>query len=319
MFDSLGIYVGPAAGITAAALFAGTSVLFTKAVQRLGAVTVNAVRLALAITLLAVTHRLATGLWIPPAIGGQLMLLALSGIVGLVIGDQALFVAFVDIGPRLCIPIQASCPLVATLFGWVALGEILGGVAWVGVLLTVGGIGWVVLERPSTTSAYCVSRRLRGIVLAFVAVAGQTGGLLLSKQGMGHGWLPEDQHLSPQAATLIRMVFVGLGFAPILLVSIRRERRRRARGICPERIGSRSVGFVFAFLAAFFAGYLAVWLSLVAADRLPLGVAQTLCSLSPAFVLPLAVLVEKERVSPRAAIGAFVGVAGTTLLFLHPQ
>ncbi|UCE61748.1 MAG: EamA family transporter, partial [Phycisphaerales bacterium] len=78
-------------------------------------------------------------------------------------------------------------------------------------------------------------------------------------------------------------------------------------------------GFVFAFLAAFFAGYLAVWFSLIAADRLPLGIAQTLCSLSPVLVLPLAVLIEKERVSPRAAIGAFVAVAGTAVLFLHPQ
>ena len=125
---------------------------------------------------------------------------------------------------------------------------------------------------------------------------------------MGHGWLPDDQHLSPQAATLIRMVFGGLGLAPILLMRIRRDCRRRARGIYTERIGSRRAGFVFAFLAAFFAGYLAVWLSLVAADRLPLGVAQTLCSLSPVFVLPLAVLIEKEHVSPRAAIGAFVAI-----------
>ena len=319
MFNALDNYLGAAAGVTTAVLFAGTSVLFTEAVRRLGAVTVNAVRLALAITLLAITHRLATGLWIPPAIVGQVAFLALSGVVGLVIGDQALLIAFVDIGPRLCILIQSSCPLVATLFGWVALGETLGGVAWVGVLLSVGGIGWVVLERPSTTSSYCASRRLRGIVLAFVAVAGQTGGLLLSKQGMGHGWLSEDQHLSPQAATLIRMVFGGLGFAPILFLNIRRERRRRARGICPERVGSRRAGLVFAFLAAFFAGYLAVWLSLVAADRLPLGIAQTLCSLSPVFVLPLAVLIDKERVSPRATIGAFVAVAGTALLFLHPQ
>jgi drug/metabolite transporter (DMT)-like permease len=319
MLDRLEIYVGPAAGITTAALFAGTSLLFTEAGRRLGPVMVNAVRLAVAIVLLAVTHRVATGLWVPPAIGGQVVFLALSGVVGLVIGDQALLTAFVYIGPRLCILIQASCPLIAILFGWVALGETLGGAAWAGVLLTVGGVGWVVLERPSTASAYLASRRLGGIILAFVAAAGQTGGFLLSKQGMGHGWLPEDQHLSPQAATLIRMVFGGLGLAPILLVKLRRERVQRAHGIYPERIGSRKAGFVFAVLAAFFAGYLAVWLSLVAADRLPLGIAQALCSLSPILVLPLAVLVEKERVSPRAAIGAFVAVAGTTLLFLHPR
>jgi drug/metabolite transporter (DMT)-like permease len=319
MFGSLSIYVGPAAGVTTSVLFAGTSVLFAEAVRRLGTVVVNAVRLAVAIVLLAVTHRLMTGLWIPPAVGGQVLLLALSGVVGLVIGDQALLTAFVDIGPRLSILIQASCPLVAILFGWVALGETLGAAAWTGVLLTVGGIGWVVLERPSPTSAYCRSRRLRGIILAFVAVVGQTGGLLLSKQGMGHGWLPDDQRLSPQAATLIRMVFGGVGLAPVLLLKIRRERRQRGRGISPDRVGSPKVGLVFALAAGFFAGYLAVWLSLVAADLLPLGIAQTLCSLSPVLVLPLAVIVEKERVSPRAAIGAFIAVAGTAVLFLYPQ
>ena len=319
MPGSLDIYVGPAAGVATAILFAGTAVLFAEAARRLGTVMVNAVRLAVAIVALAITHRLMTGLWIPPAVGGQVLFLALSGVVGLVIGDQALLTAFIDIGPRLSILIQVTCPLAATLFGWVALGETLPGVAWVGVLLTVAGVGWVVLERPSPTSVYPASRRLRGITLAFVAVVGQTGGLLLSKQGMGHGWLPDDQHISPQAATLIRMVFGGVGLAPILFLQIRRQRRRRANGVLSERVGSRKVGFTFATLVGFFAGYLAVWLSLVAADRLPLGIAQTLCSLSPIFVLPLAVLIEKERLSPRAAIGAFVAVAGTPLLFLHPQ
>ncbi|UCG87817.1 MAG: DMT family transporter, partial [Gemmatimonadota bacterium] len=154
MPGSLEIYVGPAAGVATAILFAGTAVLFAEAARRLGTVMVNAVRLAVAIVLLAVTHRLVTGLWIPPAVGGQVLFLALSGVVGLVIGDQALLTAFVDIGPRLSILIQVTCPLAATLFGWVALDETLPGVAWVGVLLTVGGVGWVVLERPSPSSVY---------------------------------------------------------------------------------------------------------------------------------------------------------------------
>ena len=36
--------------------------------------------------------------------------------------------------------------------------------------------------------------------------------------------------------------------------------------------------------------------------RLPLGIAQALCSLSPVFVLPLAVLIEKERASARGLL-----------------
>ena len=60
-------------------------------------------------------------------------------------------------------------------------------------------------------------------------------------------------------------------------------------------------------------------MSLVAADRAPVGVAQTLCSLAPVFLLPFAVVIHKERVSPRAVVGAVMAVAGTALLFFKPQ
>ncbi len=61
--------------------------------------------------------------------------------------------------------------------------------------------------------------------------------------------------------------------------------------------------------------FLGVWMSLVASDRAPLGVAQTLCGLSPVFILPFAALIHKERVSPRAVLGAVVAVGGSAVLF----
>jgi drug/metabolite transporter (DMT)-like permease len=59
-------------------------------------------------------------------------------------------------------------------------------------------------------------------------------------------------------------------------------------------------------------------MSLVASDRAPLGVAQTLCSLPPILILPVVVWVHKERVSARAVVGAVIAVAGTALLFVKP-
>ena len=59
-----------------------------------------------------------------------------------------------------------------------------------------------------------------------------------------------------------------------------------------------------------------VWMSLVATDRAEVGVAQTLCSLSPVFILPFAVWFEKERIGIRAILGATVAVCGSALLFL---
>ena len=62
---NLDIYIGPAAGVATSMLWTGTSLLFTAAARRVGTTTVNFLRLAMAVVLLGVTHRLMTGAWRP--------------------------------------------------------------------------------------------------------------------------------------------------------------------------------------------------------------------------------------------------------------
>ena len=318
MWTGLAVYTGQAAGLATSVLWTATSLLFTAAGKRIGPVVVNATRILFALVLLGATHRLYFGVWVPDVVAGQVAFLAVSGVVGLSIGDLALFTSFVDIGPRLAMLVMTTAPLFAALFGWLALGETLHGLAWLGMMLTIGGVAWVVLERPRTQVGLHPPHRVRGVILAFVAAACQAGGLWLSKQGMGHGWLPEDEHLDPLAATFLRMVFAAVGMLPILLLYARRERKRRAIGMSPKRIGSRRAGLAFSFCGAVTGPFLGVWMSLVASDRTALGVAQTLCSLPPVFILPFAITIHKEHVSPRAVIGAVLAVAGVALLFVQP-
>ncbi|MFH1419269.1 MAG: DMT family transporter [Planctomycetota bacterium] len=319
MLANLDIYIGPAAGVVTSMLWTATSLLFTAAARRVGTTIVNIFRITLAVILLGVTHRLMTGAWVPHLVGGQVLLLALSGIVGLSIGDQALFTSFVHLGPRLAMLIMATSPIFAVLFGWLFLGETLHGIAWLGMGLTVGGVASVVLERSEDKVVADRSRRTQGFILALIGAACQGGGLLLSKQGMGHGWLPAAQHLDAQAATLVRMSFAWVGMVPIVAVHGLRQRKRQATGIPPRTVGSVRAGLVFTAFGAVVGPYLGVWMSLVAADNAPLGVAQTLCSLTPVFLLPFAVVIYKERISSRAVVGAVIAVAGTALLFFKPQ
>lgn len=319
MLDRLDVYLGPAAGVATSVLWTATSLLFTAAGKRLGPTVVNALRIAIAIVLLGITHRVLAGGWIPSASIGQVGFLAMSGIIGLSIGDQALFVAFVRIGPRLAMLIMATAPIFAALFGWIGLGETLSWISWLGIALTIGGVSWVVLERPQHETDARGSARIRGILLAFVAAACQAGGLLLSKQGMGHGWLPDHEHMDPQAATLLRMIFAAVGMVPILVLRQARPRPQLGPERPPRHSARRRAGLIFTALGAVVGPYLGVWMSLVASDRAPLGIAQTLCSLAPVFILPFVVLIHKEHISPRAAIGAAIAVAGSALLFLLPQ
>ncbi|MGD8454105.1 MAG: DMT family transporter [Phycisphaerae bacterium] len=310
-------YIGYAAGITTSCLWTGTSFFFTSAGRRLGPTIVNTARLVMAVVLLGVTYHLREGGWIPPALPWQVVLLALSGVIGLAIGDQALFTAFVAIGPRLSLLIMTTAPLLAALFGWLALGEVLSWQTWIGVGVTLIGVAWVVLERPAVDPGVRQANRWRGMLLAFVGAACQAGGLLFSKQGMGHGWLPEDQHLNPQTATLIRMFFAALGMLPALWFYGRRERRLRAAGVLPARTGSWSAGVLFTVGGAVLGPFLGVWMSLVAVDREPLGVGQTLISLPPVLILPFAWLIYKERIGVRAVVGALVAVLGVALMSIR--
>lgn len=310
--------LGPAAGLVASVLWTFTSILFTLAGRRIGPTLVNALRIALAIVVLAVIHRLAsgTGAWIPEAQGRQVLLLAISGLIGLTIGDQALFTAFVDIGPRLANLVMTSAPIFAALLGWIVLGERLSPLAWTAMLVTVGGIAWVIRERPrrpGMPDPATSPHRTRGLVLAVVGGFCQAAGLMLSKAGMGHGWAEEAQRLDPQAATLIRMAFAGAGMVPLLLW--RRARMGRPGAVLRERTGRRSSGFLFTALGTIVGPVLGVWMSLVAANATDVGIAQTLLSLTPLFILPWAAFVDREAVSRRAIAGAVIAVAGVAVLF----
>lgn len=317
MLAILDQYLGHLAGISTSILWVATSLFFTAGGKRLGPTAVNALRIALAVIFLGLTHRLLSHQWIPDLSGRQAALLAASGFIGLSIGDGALFRAFVDIGPRLSILIMTTSPLFAAALGWVFLDEALPLSAIGAILLTVCGIAWAVLERPASAPTDIDStRRTRGILLAFVGSICQAIGLLLSKQGMGHGWLPTEEHINPQAATLVRMSFAAIGVTPMLILSLRKQRRRRLDGLASDRSGSIGAGLAFTACGAIAGPFLGVWFSLIAADRAPVGIAMTLCSLTPVFILPVVALVYREKISFRAAAGAMIAVAGVILLFL---
>lgn len=307
--------IGAAAGLGASVSWAVTSVLFTAAGRRLGSTTVNASRLIIAFAVLTLAHALITGSWIPAVSGPQLLALAASGLIGLAICDQALFTAFVDVGPRRALLIMTTSPLWAVGFGWAFLGETPTPLRGLGVILIVAGVATVVLERrPTGGDTARHPHALRGAVLAAAAAALQAVGLLLSKQGItAHDDSPAVGELG---ATLVRMVFGVLGVAPILLVAWMRRHSRSSGEARGRRVGSRPIGLALAATGAVTGPILGVWLQLVSVNAVSVGVAQALSSLAPVLILPVTVLVLRERVPLLGWAGAALAVGGSALLFL---
>jgi drug/metabolite transporter (DMT)-like permease len=72
----------------------------------------------------------------------------------------------------------------------------------------------------------------------------------------------------------------------------------------------------YAALGAMAGPFLGITLSLVAIQRTQMGVAATIMSIVPVLIIPFVILINKEKVSARAALGAGVAVGGVALLWL---
>ena len=293
-------HTGELAALTTAALWSVTSVLFTLAGRQVAPYAVNLFRTIIGGCLLAATLWLANGSpWPSGAPPGRLLDLAVSGVIGLAIGDTLLFQSYAWIGPRLATLLMALAPPMSAAIAWLGLGEHLGGRALLGMALALAGIIWVVRERGvGSAAAAGPARRRLGILLGLGAAACQAIGAVLSKHGM--------VGVDPLPATLVRMVS---GAAGILAAAL-------ASGHLPRALPAlRARRFLaLALGASVLCPYLGVWLSLVSLKLTETGVALTLMAMSPILVIPLAARVFGERATARTVAGTVVAVAGVAIL-----
>jgi drug/metabolite transporter (DMT)-like permease len=295
---------GQWAALGTAACWALSALAFDVAARRLGALVLNLVRLVLAFGFLSLLAWGLRGLPLPvDATPRAWAWLALSGLVGFVFGDFCLFRAFLAIGPRLSMLLMSLAPPLTAIIGWLLLGEILTRRDLVGMTLTVLGIAWAVLERrPAEGESGAPSRRasITGVFFGFCGALGQAGGLVLSKLGMG-GY-------DAVAATQVRVLAGVAGYAVLFLFLHWWPR------VGPALRDSRALSF--AAVGAFFGPCVGVSLSLYAVHRTVSGVAASIMALTPILLIPLVVLLRRERVGLGGVAGAAVAVAGVALLFL---
>jgi drug/metabolite transporter (DMT)-like permease len=278
-----------------------SALAFTEAAKRMGSLPLNIIRLAMALGLFVVFEGLARGSPLPlDASAHNWFWLSISGLVGFTLGDLCLFRSFVLIGPRLSLLLMSLVPVMAAAASWVALGEELSLFSMAGMVLTIGGVVWVILERKPFAAGPVVHASAAGVLLALGAAAGQAGGLVLSKIGMSDGY-------DAFAATQIRTIAGLAGFLAILWVD-----RAWPRLVTAAR--SRP-GIAYAALGACFGPFLGVSLSLVAVKYTYVGIAATIIALVPVMVIPMVIIVYREKVSLRAVLGAILALAGVALLY----
>jgi drug/metabolite transporter (DMT)-like permease len=298
------LYIGELAGLATSIMWTGTSTFFTLAGRKIGSVVLNRIRLILAAIFLMLTHWILFGNPVPfYASSTNLIWLSLSGVIGLVLGDAFLFQAFVLIGPRLSMLLMSLAPVIATITSWFFLDEKLGLLPIVGIMVTVMGIAAVVSDRPERNHTIEENRDYgRGLLFGLGGAAGQALGLVTSKLGLVNNFPALSGNVIRMLAAVIVMwvLTIVLGQVRTTIYSFIHAGKARL-----QVLGG-----------AIFGPFLGVWLSLIAVQNTEVGIASTLMSLPPIFLLPVGRILFKEQIGWRSLVGTIIALMGVAILFL---
>lgn len=298
--------VGELAALGTSLCFSFGSILFTLSGREVGSVIVNRTRLLVSVLLVMLLHTLSFGMPIPIyAETKRWFWLGLSGFVGLALGDTFLFQAFLLIGPRLAMLMMALAPVLGAVLAWAFLRETLTLVEIIGIGITLGGIMLVIAGRrgeDETISTEHNRRYIIGLLCGLGGAVGQAGGLVLSKIGLADGFPALSGNLIRLLAAMALIWLLAL--VNRQLISTYRTVRAHLRAAM-LLTGGAILGPV-----------VGVWLSLVAIQNTNIGVASTLSSLMPIFLIPISYVVFKERVTRQAIIGTLVAFVGMVVLFM---
>ena len=286
--------------LLAAAFWAASSLFSAAASARMGAFAFTRWRMAFASVVLW-GAALVTGGWrsLP---GEGVALLVLSGLIGIFIGDTALFVCMNRLGPRRSGVLFASHSLFSVVLAWLWLGESIVGWQLFGCALLAGGVMTAIAlgkrEGESHLWERTQGRLAVGIGLGLLAALGQSVATLMLKPLMSTG-------VDAVSASALRMT-AGFGAHALLWalgLSVARVR---------QAVSWRDIANTFA--SASFSMVVGMTLILKALQTGSAGMVGMFSSVSPVLLLPLLWMVYKRRPAVGAWGGAVLTVLGCALI-----
>ena len=305
-------YLGELISIGVAFSWTATALLSEFGSKRLGNLTLNVLRMALALLFSMAMFWVVTGVPLPS--GGTMEAygwLLLSGLVGYVIGDFCLFQCYIIIGSRYGQLFMTLAPLAAAFMAWMTLGQEMTLMSIVAMVVTLFGIGISVLGRGERHKV-ALKLPLNGVLFAIGAALCQGIGLVLSKIGMDHYETSTVANtpswMIPFSANFFRCIAGIVGFTLLLYF---RE------GFSPLRDALRDrKGLSVATATTIFGPFVGVAFSLMALQYTAAGIASTLMAMTPIIILLPSYWLFHTKITWRAVLGAVISVIGVSLFFL---
>ncbi len=294
-------FAGASAALFGAVLWAGTSIIFENISKKISSARLNFYKGSFALMLLAVTS-LILGERIPTINWNEISVLAISGVIGIALGDTAYFQAVKKVGARRALTLFTLAPPMSALIALIFLGEQLSLMTWIGIMITVCGVIWVVTEESGDEKIQIKKEDLLpGILFGALAALGQATGVVMTRSVL------TQTNLTTLQSTVMRLAPALVALIIIIMIMGRGYEKLEKESIDKKLIGK-------VVLASIIGAYICLWLQQIAIENLQAGIAQTMLSTSPIFILPMVAL-RGEKISVRAITGAVLAIAGIILIF----
>jgi len=292
---------------------------FTEASKRIGAGPVNQYRLLLAWLIMSgilfFYNSISFKQLFTNPQPNHYLFLGLSGIIGFTIGDFCSFKSFTLLGPKLGSLYTTFAPGSALLVGFLLLGESINLIGILGVFITIGGVIWLTLSKKDGYAAKQAgfTRDKTGIILGIIGALCQGIGLVLSKYGMDY----YAEKLPTMHAVWIRLLFAFLAAFLVSLLSKKLIQNskpvfKNTNNAIPFKNTNNAIPFMV--LGTLLGPIAGVTCSLLAIQKLEVAVAQTIFALLPIAVLPINLLVYKEKITIQSVFACLTAIFGVTLL-----
>lgn len=291
------------AAFGAAGVWALSNLVSAYPSERLGAPAFTRLRMTIVFVGLAAVS-LATGAW-RDAAAAAVAPMIVSGLIGIFIGDTALFYCMNRLGPRRTGVLFAMNAPIAVALGWLALDEALTPQTLAGVATILIGVLLAIVfgkRRSQLHKWESVKGPLwAGVGLGLVAAAGQAVGALVARPIMEAG------QIDAVTASAIR---VGVAAAALTALSATPIKVFHARAKLDVPLALWVAGSGFLGMGV------GMTLLLFALEGGEVGVVSTLAGAAPALILPLIWIRTGERPAAAAWLGAGLVVLGGALIFI---
>ena len=198
------------------------------------------------------------------------------GLLGLTLGDTALFSAVARLGAHRGLLLQTLAPVFATAIA-IPLGERLDAAQWIGSGVVLAGV-MIVLSRDDGRSGRPAVGIAAGVALGVLSAFGQGTGVVVAKAGM--------TALPILPATLLRLAVGAGGLAAVGAVT---GTLGRAAAAVRDRRGLPRLA-----LASFFGTYLAMLLMMAGIAWAQASIAAVLLATPPVFGLVVESVLERR-------------------------